>query len=563
MLLAVLMLIPADNENPIDAFIKSKDPPAPRRTLLRRAFLDLTGIPPSIDEQEAFLNDASPGAYERLVDRLLASPRHGERWARLWLDLVRYADSNGYERDAPKPSVWKYRDYVIHALNADKPYDRFVLEQIAGDELPDADAESIIATGFHALGPWQDEVDPLEQPQYRADELDDLVRTTAQTFLGATLGCARCHDHKHDPFTMEDYYSFVAIFEPLKRPNQGRKDRDLPVATPAQLRGGKVDVKKLPRGYFCTEPSPHPPKTHLLHRGKPSARGPEMKPRVPASLVKRPPEFLPPDAYTSRRRLSLARWIASPDNPRTARVIVNRVWQHHFGRGIVATPSDFGSKGAAATHPKLLDWLAHWFTSDAGWSLKRLHRLIMTSRTYRSDRTCRRLDVEAIRDSMLAVGGRLDFRMGGPAVHFHIDAAVIEAHTDKHKAWKNAPDGEASRRTIYGFVKRTLMVPFMEVLDFCDTTRSTARRPVTTVAPQALTLFNGRFANLQAQRFARRLERECGDDADRRIDRAFRIALCRPPTDGERAAVGRFLAEEGLVQTCRVILNLNEFVYVD
>ena len=233
--------------NALDGFIWQRleaaglelSPRARSLTLLRRVSLDVRGLPPTLAEQEQFLNDNSPDAYERLVDRLLADPAYGERWTRHWLDVVRYADSNGYERDGAKPSVWRYRDYVIAALNSDKPYDRFILEQLAGDELADASSETLIATGFHALGAWQDEVDPLEAAQYRADELDDMVRTTSQAFLGLTLGCARCHNHKFDPLTMVDYYSLVAILAPLKRPNKGRTDRDVPLGTPEQIAHAK------------------------------------------------------------------------------------------------------------------------------------------------------------------------------------------------------------------------------------------------------------------------------------------------------------------------------------
>ena len=633
--------------NSIDAFILEKlaaanltlSPPAVRRDLLRRLSLDLRGLPPSLDEQQQFLDDNSPGAYERLVDRMLADPAHGERWARHWLDLVRYADSNGYERDGPKPSVWKYRDYVIAALNDDKPYDRFVMEQIAGDELPDATHETLIATGFHALGAWQDEVDPLEQPQYRADELDDMIRTTSQTFLGLTLGCARCHNHKFDPLTMVDYYSLAAILSPLKRPNEGRTDRDLPLGTPEQIaaetqrdaalaelerRIGELQKAKpadleqqvaalrdqqhelrrktpdLPRIYRCFEDTPEPPPTYLLLSGRASNPGPLMQPRVPAVLTsvnRRAHAALEERgastaAKSTGRRLEFAHWLASDDNPLTARVIVNRVWQHHFGEGLVATPSDFGQMGSRPTHPELLDWLADWFMHDAQWSLKRLHRLMVMSETYRQASNAefgmrnaehgpdpenkllwhfpyRRLDVEAIRDSMLAVSGNLNGEMYGPAVFLPIPAAAIEAHTDKQAAWQASKEPDIDRRTVYAYVKRTLLVPMMETLDFCDTVNSSERRSITSIAPQALTLFNGDFVNRQAEHFAERLQHEAGDDPAKQVDLAFRLALCRQPTAGESTAMQQFLAREAaatdkqraLVQLCRVILNLNEFVY--
>jgi len=629
--------------NPIDAFIWQKleaassemSPPATPRDWLRRAYLDLTGLPPSIEEQEAFFADTSPEACVHVVDQLLAHPGYGERWARHWLDLVRYADSNGYERDDSKPSVWRYRDYVIDSLNDDKPYDRFVLEQLAGDELPDASVETVIATGFHALGTWNDEVDPLEAAQYRADELDDMIRTTSQTFLGVTIGCARCHNHKFDPFTMVDYYSLAAVLAPLKRPNEGRVDKDRPIGTPEQVaalmaRDDKIaaiqkeleplkkssapdnekiaqldaeierlraETRDLPRAYILYEDSPQAPATHLLLSGRASSLGPVMQPRVPAALTVDQPLFETSNEQTTRRRLSLARWVVDPANPLTARVIVNRVWQHHFGQGLVATPSDFGERGSRPTHPELLDWLAHWFVHDANWSLKELHRLIMTSEVYRASGVgfqpavdpenkllsrypLTRIDVEAIRDSMLAVSGELNTAMHGPAVKLPIAKEVVEAHTDKDQAWKASSAPDIYRRTVYAYVKRTLLVPMLEVLDLCDVSQSTDKRVTTSIAPQALTLYNGEFVNERAAALAERLVRETGSDRDQQIDRAYRLALCRSPTDAELAALRKFLETESagqqretpaitaaeanrraLVQMCRVIFNLNEFVY--
>jgi hypothetical protein len=680
--------------NAIDAFIRQKldaahlqlAPPAGRATLLRRAHLDVLGLPPNIEVHDAFLADPSPQAYERMIDGLLANPGYGERWARHWLDVVRYADSNGYERDGDKPNVWKYRDYVIDSLNADKPYDRFVMEQIAGDELPDASNETIIAMGFHALGTWNDEVDPLEAAQYRADEVDDLVRTTSQTFLGLTVGCARCHNHKFDPLTMVDYYSLAAIVDPLKRPNEGRVDRDRPVGTPEQhaaiaardqkigaiigkvhairmvtekellasgksklpddavaayqastekrtpqqhqlvlqhmkafgetvdaalpakakeeiashfreIEGLKQQTPDLPRAYYLFEESPKSPVTHLLLSGRASNPGPVMQPRVPAVLTSQQPLFAP-NERTSRRRIALAQWMVSDDNPLTARVMVNRVWQHHFGKGLVATPSDFGDRGARPTHPELLDYLAHWFVHDANWSLKKLHRLILTSELYQASSTASaeatakdpenqllshypltRLDVEAIRDSMLTVSGELNGRMHGPAVYLPIAKEVIDAHTDKQEAWKKSPPSEIRRRSVYGYVKRTLLVPMMEVLDLCDVSSSSDRRITTSIAPQALALYNGEFVNQQATALAKRLAHETGD-RDRQVERLYRLALCRQPTADEAMSLRKFLETESagqlrespaitqaeaerraLVQLCRVVLNLNEFVY--
>jgi hypothetical protein len=630
--------------NPIDAFIWQKleaaglelAARASQRDLLRRTYLDVVGLPPNLAAQDQFLADQSPGALSRVIDKLLGQPAYGERWAKHWLDLVRYADSNGYEHDNSKPNVWRYRDYIIDSLNADKPYNRFVLEQLAGDELSDANETTRIATGFHALGPWLDEVDPLAAAQYRADELDDLVHTTAQAFLGITLSCARCHNHKFDPLTMVDYYSMVAILSPLKHAD-GSGDHDYPLGTPAQVRAlrerdgkigplsGEIDKLKkaggdaagkiaelesqiaklkaatpdLPRGYVGYEDTPEPPRTNLLLAGRAANPGPVMQPRVPAVLSREQPVFLPPGEFSSRRRLSLANWVIDPANPLTARVIVNRVWQHHFGVGLVATSSDFGDRGARPTHPELLDWLADWFVHDANWSLKKLHKLILESEAYQASSAAapshlsvdpqnqllghyplRRVDVEVIRDSILDVSGELNTQMHGPAVYLPIAKEVVAAHTDKEGAWRLSPPDQVKRRTIYAYLKRTLLVPMLEVFDLCDVNQTTERRVTTSIAPQALTLYNGQFVNEQSAAFAQRLLREAGAEPEKQIDLAYRLALARRPQPDELSAMLSYLAEEtteqakehptvsaaesqrlALVQFCRAIFNLNEFVY--
>ena len=648
--------------NPIDHFILAKieergwqpSPAAEKRVALRRVFLDLTGLPPTLAEQDTFLADKSPDAFSKLVDDLLSRTSYGERWGRHWLDLARYAESNGYERDAAKPSVWRYRDYVISAFNTDKPYDRFIREQIAGDELPDANAETLIATGFHRLGPWDDE--PADSLQDRADQVDDMIRTTSQAFLGVTLGCARCHDHKFDPLTARDYYSLAAVFAPLKRTQSGRSDLDAPAGTRAELavlaerdqrmaaltnalKSASAELRRelatttevaltelrratpdLPRGYFPSEPSSAAPKSFVLLRGSAHNLGPEVFPAVPVALTAKQPSFPASDEFTTRRRFTVANWIASADNPLTARVLVNRVWQHHFGEGLVRTASDFGLIGTAPTHPELLDWLADWFVKEGGWSVKKLHRLILASATWQrasgnaeggmrnaesatlrasaiphsedpenlllSRFPYRRLEVEAIRDSMLAVSGRLNPRVGGPSMYPEVPKEAFAGSSDPDKIWKPFDETDASRRTVYAFLKRSFMVPMLEVLDVCDTTQSSDKRAVTSVAPQALTLFNGAFVNRQARHFADRLRREVGANLDAQIERAWRLALVRPPKTGELTAMRRFLAEEtanqtkestasgkpvsseaavhaALTQMCRVVLNLNEFVYPD
>lgn len=659
--------------NPIDAFILEKLQargwkPAPEvssRALLRRVYLDLIGLPPTLEEQENFLRH--PERLAELVEDLLARPAYGERWARHWLDLVRFAETNGYERDATKPQAWKFRDYVIRAFNNDKPFDRFILEQLAGDELPDASEETHVAVGYNRLGPWDDE--PADPETDRFDQLDDIVSTTAQTFLGLTMGCARCHNHKFEPLSARDYYSMVAVFDGLQRPRNGRTELDLPIGTrpevdallardrsieplrkqiaavreqarqallqsaECQLSGAAVkafladaamrtdEQKKLvrdhaaqlerettrflseaqqaeiqglerqinqlqqatpelPRGYFLHEPKAAFAPTHLLIRGKATQPGPETPPAVPEVLAMKQPQFPAPDR-TSLRRLTFARWLASRGNPLTARVIVNRVWQHHFGEGLVRTPSDFGVMGEKPTHPELLDWLATWFM-DNGWSIKKLHRLILSSSAYRMSKVANpvyaaeddanrllwrmpytRLEVEAIRDSMLAASGRLNPAMYGPSVFPHIPPAALEGSSDPDKIWKESRDTEADRRTIYVFLKRSMIVPMLDLLDLCDTARSSARRQTTSVATQSLVLFNGEFVNRQARHFASRLRREAGEDPARQIDRAYRLALARPPRPQETTAMLAFLGQESLEEMCRVIFNLNEFAYAD
>ncbi|HUQ91889.1 MAG TPA: PSD1 and planctomycete cytochrome C domain-containing protein [Bryobacteraceae bacterium] len=596
--------------NSIDAFVLAKlearkwkpSAAATPRQLMRRIYLDVTGLPPTPDEQNAFLKNPD---LDRLAADLLSRPTYGERWARHWLDLVRFAETNGYERDATKPSAWRYRDYVIRAFNDDKPFDRFTLEQLAGDELPDASAETLIATGYNRLGPWDDE--PADPKTDRFDQLDDIVSTTSQVYLGLTLGCARCHNHKFEPVTANDYYSMVAVFNGLERPRKGRTELALPIGRPeqnaayrehmakvdaletrmaaAQKAGSKDEAQELkarlsdlraatpdvPLGYFFSETKPVP-RTFLLIRGSALNPGPEVQPAIPQVLVKSQPVFDKP-------RLALAKWLVGPDNPLTARIIVNRIWQFHFGEGLVRTPSDFGVMGQKPTHPQLLDFLANWFV-DNGWSVKKLHRLILQSNTYRMSKQRHaaysaedpdnlllwrfpytRLEVEAIRDSMLAVSGRLNSRMYGPSMYPFVPKAALEGSSDPDKIWTNSEEGEASRRTIYAFIKRSMVVPMLEVLDFCDTARSSPKRLNTSVATQALTLFNGEFVNRQAKYFADSLG--AGADPAKTIDRAYRRALARPPTSAETKAMVEFLKTSTLEQMCRVIFNLNEFVYPD
>jgi hypothetical protein len=586
---------------PIDAFILARleaaglqpAPPADRRTLLRRVYLDLIGLPPTPEEQRAFVADTRPDAWARVVDALLTRPEYGERWARHWLDVVRYAETNGYERDGNKPSAWRYRDYVIDAFNKDKPYDRFLTEQLAGDEIDETNAESQIATTFLRLGTWDDE--PAEPLMDRYEQLDDVLGTTASVYLGVTLRCARCHDHKFEPFSQQDYYRMLAVFEPLKRPQAGRKDLTRPVGTPTQLANPAL-ATFLPQAYIWYENGPKAPVTHILHRGDPTRPKKEVTPGLPEILIEKQPGSPQARDHSTGRRLWLARWLTNPQNPLTARVMVNRIWQGHFGRGLAGTPNDFGVMGEPPSHPELLDWLACRFL-NGGWSIKALHRLIVLSNTYqqaaapqpnatRIDPKNRllwrwpqyRLQSEAVRDSMLAVSGTLNSKRGGPSFFPMLPRAVLEGQSRPGDGWGKSNSREQHRRSIYIFVKRSLAVPELDLLDAPDTTSSCETRPVSTTAPQALTFLNGAFANEMATALAARLEREAGSDPAAQVQRAFELVSCRPPSDNEARACMEFLKmqnrtpraemlgearRKSLAALCLVLLNASEFMYLN
>jgi len=633
--------------SPIDAFLlarleKAGLQPAPdvdKRTLLRRVYLDLIGLPPTPEEQQAFLEDPSPDAFARVVDRLLARPEYGERWARHWLDVARYAESNGYERDGAKPNAWRYRDYVIDSFNRDKPFDQFAREQIAGDELPGSNAETQIATTFLRLGTWDDE--PADFLVDRYDQLDDVLGTTATAFLALTLRCARCHDHKFEPFSQADYYRMLAVFEPLKRPEvvvsaTHRREHERFVGSEEELQGywgsvgmqialltgallpalsgqprflaapqlnlmAKFQTPQPPQAHIWYEDSPQAPVTHLFRRGDPKRATVAVSPGLPAVLVRRQPAPPTPLAHSTGRRLWLANWITSPDNPLTARVLVNRVWMHHFGKGLVATPNDFGVMGARPSHPELLDWLADWFMAQ-GWRLKPLHRLLVLSHAYQTSSASdadvsrgeqkgalfgrwrqRRLEAEAVRDSILAVSGQLNPQRGGPSVFPPLPRAVLEGQSRPGDGWGQSSPRQAARRSIYVFCKRSLAVPELELLDTPDTTCSCEQRPLSTTAPQALTFLNGAFVQEQAAHWAARLRREAGEDPAAQVRRAFLLALCRPPQPEELRLALDFLSRQerqieadarsrgqsagdarqrALAAFCVVLLNTNEFFYI-
>jgi cytochrome c553 len=650
---------PAWQQNPVDCFIRQRldaeglqpAPPADRATLIRRVTFDLIGLPPTPEEVAPFVSDPSPDAYEVLVERLLASPRYGERWARHWLDLVRYAESDGFRHDAYRPNAWRYRDYVIRAFNNDKPYDRFVREQLAGDEIAPDDPEALVATGFlrhtiyeynqrDARGQWQ-------------DMLNDVTDVTADVFLGLGMGCARCHDHKFDPILQKDYYRLQAFFAAMY-------PRDVPLATRQQLAEyqaktkewdertaslrqriedlehkekvrlenmmvakfpvdvqsmmHKPEAERLPlekqlaalvfrqvqyewdhmklkdaeqkkhdemvkelTKYNSLRPSPYPEAPTMQDVGSeaPLTHMPKKTAAIPPGFLTilddGPALITPPGATSTGRRLALANWLTRPDHPLTTRVIVNRIWQYHFGRGLVPTSSDFGRLGEPPSHSELLDWLAERFVAD-GWSFKKMHRLLVTSMTYRQSATSlpseaalkkdpenrllwkmptRRLDAEQIRDAILAATGRLDLTVGGPGV-----------------------EAKEPRRSIYTKVRRNTREPLLDVFDTPEGFASTAQRNVTTTPTQALLMFNSPFLLGEAKAFADRLQREGNADP---IDRAYHLALGRGVSSEERAHAEDFIHEQtrripgqpdaarraAFVDFCHALLNANEFLYVD
>ena len=815
-------------KHPIDRFILAKldasglkpNPLASKEALLRRAYFDLTGIAPSPDQVSDFLADDSADAFEEVIDGLLASPQYGEKWGRHWLDLVRYAETNGYERDSEKPMAWRFRDYVIKAFNDNKPYDRFVQEQLAGDELPDADADAITATGFHRLGIWDDE--PADRKKARYDYLDDILRTTSDVFLGMTIGCARCHDHKIDPIPTKDYYSLLSFFANVSNHGKGKtnlvkvesfsgngaydkqfeqwskRDGDLrrqldkiekdfleelelrqpeiKVNKPGKntkakqniilhdARSGEVawnystkkpddhwfeiayddskwdsgkagfgvkgtpgavvrtewrskaiwmrtsfrlaavpnnlslnvhhdeDVKIYLNGKLVKELAGHVSnyETHdvskvaadvlqtgknvlavhclqtgggqfvdvgvsssdqfadlaslmrkfgkdyigdsalknhrritrdlsnhagqkpsaskyevmavaesgnniikVLHRGNPVLEGDVVQPSFPSVL--RPPAAVIPDSYktpkTSGRRRVLAEWITSKDNPISARVMMNRVWQHHFGRGIVRTTSDYGFQGLKPTHPALLDWLALEFMGR-DWNIKAMHKLIMTSNAYQRSSApndlafekdpvnnlfwrfdMRRLTAEEVRDSILSACGTLNLKPGGPSITPPLPQIVLATASRPGAGWGRSSPEESNRRSVYVKVKRSMQMPILINHDMADMDTSCPVRFTTTVPTQSLNMLNGKFMNDSAKVFAKRLRDEAGIAPADQVARAFEIAFSRKPSDKEVSSglamikdmrsKGGVSAEVALERFALLALNLNEFVYLD
>ncbi len=658
-------------KNPIDRFILSEleklslshVPEADRSALIRRVTFDLIGLPPTPDETAAFLGDSRPDAYERVVDRLLASPHYGERWGQHWLDLAHYADSNGFELDAERPDAWRYRDWVVRSLNVDLPYDRFLTLQIAGDDVAPGDSEALIATGFCRCGPRELVGGNVIPEVKRQSELTEITGTVGSVFLGLTVGCARCHDHKFDAIPTTDYYRLQAFFnasELTDHPIATPKEREAYAACEkaiaekvaplkkqlasleapyrAALKATKLTMlspeeravvaipakdrtpaqKKLASGlesamritweevahavsanaadherreqlkrdiYEIERTLPRPPAhamalideksrladTFVLRRGDYQSRGPRVAPRPPGViLASQSPGAFPSEIKATKektgRRAALAQWLAARENPLTGRVLVNRLWQHHFGRGIVATPSDFGIRGEAPSHPELLDWLVCEAAID-GWRLKPLHRLMVTSATYRQSGRAtprlasedpentlfgrmnrRRLDAEGIRDAMLAVSGELNPKMGGPGVLAPLEKevkALIFTEAEVVDLWPIDRDrAEHVRRSLYLFRKRNVRYPLFDAFDAPDTQSACPRRATSTHALQALTLLNSELAHRRARALALRARPSDRVNDDAAIFNVYRCVFARDPKPVEMARARSFLAAQ-------------------
>lgn len=642
------------SRNPIDQFILAKleerklkpAPRAARRILIRRASYDLTGLPPTPEEVEAFLADQSPDAFAKVVDRLLASPHYGERWARHWLDLVRYSDTAGDSSDYPIPQAYLYRNYVIDSFHRDKPYDQFIREQIAGDLLPGPDDqqawERVIATGYLSIA-RRFSVRPERNMHLT---IEDTIDNLGKTFLGLSVSCARCHDHKYDPISMQDYYALYGIFDSTRYPFAGsenvKEQRDLiarlpqskldavlkpyrveldpieaeiqrleqertgavaqiaegrqPSRLPDQIKAEINKLEKLRKAVFAKMPdlemafavadgTPH--NARIQARGDPRNPGQEVPRRFLQILGGR--EL--PSWVRGSGRLQLAEWLADPHNPLTARVMVNRIWQHHFGKGLVATPSDFGVRGKSPSHPELLDYLAVRFV-ESGWSIQAMHRLILLSRTYQAASeggasnamidpdnqflwkfNRRRLDAEAIRDSLLMISGDLDTTRPGPHPFPHHSTWTFTQHKPFVDVY------ESRQRSIYLMTQRIQKHPYLAIFDGADTNLSAAQRQVTTTPLQALFMMNSTFVHERAEQLARRLVTEAAGSTGR-IDRAHRLILGRPATPGELRqgeeylekaqakllAAGQAAAEvyhQALASCTRALFASNEFLFVD
>ncbi|MCX6613397.1 MAG: DUF1549 domain-containing protein [Acidobacteria bacterium] len=618
--------IPAVNNstwarNAIDKFILAKleanqlspAPEADRATLLRRLSLDITGLPPTLDELNKFLADRSPDAYEKQVDRLLASPHYGERWGRHWLDIARYADSDGYTIDAPR-DIWMYRDWVINATNEDKPFNQFVIEQMAGDLLPNPTTAQLIATGFHRNTTSNYE-GGIDFEQYRVEAVADRVATTGAAFMGLTLGCARCHDHKYDPVSQREYYQLFAFFNNTDEVDKEaerkffnkpfleigsdaekaefaawnkkvidaeermrmrlqvfsgdlKKDEIL-VALDKELADLRANKPKLPRTMIMRDlPTPRPAYIHL--GGDFMRKGAPVTPGVPS--------ILPPLGNKTPNRLALGEWLVDPKNTLTPRVTVNRIWQEYFGRGIVASESDFGTQGDKPTHPELLDYLALTFM-EKGWSQKQLHRLIVTSATYRQSSTATptdpenklfsrqnrlRLDAEIIRDSSLIAANLLAPKIGGESVYPPQPAGVYQV-TQVRREWKTSTGEDRYRRGMYTFFQRSAPHPSLIVFDAPDSSVSCTRRNRSNTPLQALTQLNDESSTEFAEALAKRMT-SSGTSDHSRLATGYQITLSRAPRADELERMLRFIRVQRDSQldpwpaVARVLINLDEFL---
>lgn len=615
--------------NPIDHFVLSKldeaglapSREADRRTLIRRLSFDLLGLPPTIEEVDSFETDTKPDAYERLVDRLLDSPHYGERWARHWLDVVRFGESQGFERNKLRPNAWKYRDFVVEAFNSDLPYDDFVRWQIAGEVFQPDDPLAIAASGFLVMGPYDLTAYTDGTADMRAfareEELEGLVATVCQTFLGLTVNCSRCHDHKFDPVSQREYYRISAalggtyhgderdILPATARPAVTARQESLRqrIAALSELEAEfEFPLAESKRAAFAADRARLESLARLLDGGamhlsvpqQPGAwrvlsRGDFRQPRetvVPggiASIAGVSPDWgLADDTPEAQRRKTLADWLASSDNPLTPRVIVNRLWGYHFGEGLVKTTSDLGFQGGRPSHPELLEWLAGELArpSDGSpWLLKRIQRLIVTSAAYRQSasgggrgmqidagnrllwrQVPRRLEAESFRDSVLAVSGQLDRQVGGPGFR---DFSVSSAGNNETYTVQEAVGPGFNRRSLYRMAVRTGTSPLLDILDCPDPSVATPRRSVTSTPLQALALLNGPFSEYYAARFAERIAAETTSDPSSQARRAYALAFARLPNDDEESFAGRFIAKHGLTQFCIVLFNANEFLFVE
>ncbi len=659
--------------NPIDAFVYDQlatqnlkpNGPADRPALIRRAYYDLLGLPPTAQQVQKFVDDKEPLAFERLVDELLESPHYGERWARYWLDLVRYAETNSYERDGPKPNAWKYRDYVIKSLNDDKPYDQFLREQIAGDELDKVTTETLTATGYYRLGIWDDE--PVDPIQARFDGLDDIIMTTGQAMLGLTINCARCHDHKIDPIPQADYYSMLSFFEdvtlygrrgdqrtnnqiditkgelkerydsslkmkaeleksirkieqegivkmsaPDQRATEGSKrDRNQVLreklkdnlsqerwkelqSLRKQLNENEKEYKKLPQresvmGLAAYRKIDKP--TFVLFRGNHASPTDEVAPAYPSIFQDEKPTVPDQDGTKAAgRRKILADWMTQPDNRLTSRVMANRIWQYHFGRGIVRSSNNFGQLGTPPTHPKLLDWLAFRLV-DGGWKLKSMHRLIMTSQAYQMTSAAsenglaadpnnnhfwrfnpRRLSAEEVRDSILAVNGSLNREVYGASIYPELSAEVKAGQSRPGSGWGKSSPEQQNRRSVYIHVKRSLLTPLLSAFDFPDPDLTCEARFMTLQPGQALSMMNSEFIHKQAKL----LIDSVGGPAktnEEIVSSVVTAVLGRQATDEEIAEGVKLITDlesrdsinrDRAVQLYGLtIMNWNEFLFVD